>query len=110
MSDSEYKQLWEVLVPTVRNDGTPIHTRFHKVWDKKVCEITGGLTVLTPAKGKWSPNADGVLEERMIPVRIACTRYQIGQIIDMTLKYYDQKAVLAYKISDEVIMKYAEEE
>jgi hypothetical protein len=51
----ERKELWEVLVPTETGDGRggkkPIHTRYHKVWDAKVRAITGGLTVLTPAKG-----------------------------------------------------------
>jgi hypothetical protein len=102
------KQLWEILVPTLHRDGKPIRTRYHRVWDAKVYEITGGLTILTPAKGKWVPQAGGMIEERMIPVRIACTRKQIDEIVDVTIKYYNQDAVFAYKISDEVILKYAE--
>jgi hypothetical protein len=74
------------------------------VWDKKIIEITGGLIVLTPAKCAWvSPKGD-LFCERMIPVRIACTRQQIAQIIRMTLNYYEQKAVMAYRVSDEVII------
>jgi hypothetical protein len=106
---SDTKQLWEILVPTLHQNGNPIRTRFHRVWDAKVYEITGGLTILTPAKGKWVPQAGGVIEERMIPVRIACTREQIEKIVDMTIEYYDQQAVLAYRISEEVILKYAKE-
>jgi hypothetical protein len=34
------------------------------------------------------------------------TPEQIHDIIDMTLTYYDQLAVLAYKISDDVILKH----
>jgi hypothetical protein len=100
--------LWEILVPTMRRaDNKPYRTRYHRVWDTKVREISGGLTVLAPAKGQWvSP--DGVLfTERMIPVRIIATREQMEQIVDMTLKYYDQLAVLAYKVSDEVILRHA---
>jgi len=41
------KEMWEILVPTLHANGKPIKTRYHKVWDKKVIEITGGLTVLT---------------------------------------------------------------
>lgn len=100
------KQMWEILVPTVRRDGRPIKARFHRVWDKKVYEITGGLTILTPSKGKWICPEGELFEERMIPVRIACTREQIDTIVDMTIEYYEQKAVLAYKISEEVILKY----
>ncbi|TFG95160.1 hypothetical protein E4H12_13865 [Candidatus Thorarchaeota archaeon] len=99
-------EMWEILVPTVRRDGTPIRTRFHRVWDTEVYKLTGGLTVLTPTKGKWVCPAGSLFEERMIPVRVACTRDQINSIVDMTLKYYDQKAIMAYRISDEVILKH----
>jgi len=34
------------------------------------------------------------------------TREEIEQVVDLTLKYYDQLAVLCYKISDEVILRY----
>jgi len=99
--------LWEILVPTIhRVDGKPITTKYHRVWDKKVYEITKGITILTPAKGKWVCPEGGLFEERMIPVRIACTREEIETIIDMTIKYYDQLAVMAYKVSEEVIIKH----
>lgn len=100
------KEMWEILVPTVRNDGRPFKTRYHKVWDKKVYAITGGLTVLTPAKGKWICLEGSLFEERMIPVRIVCTREEIDLIVSMSLVYYDQLAILAYKISEEVIIKH----
>jgi hypothetical protein len=44
--------------------------------------------------------------ERMIPVRVIATRKEIEEIIDMTMIYYDQLAILAYKISNEVILKH----
>jgi hypothetical protein len=99
--------MWEILVPTIRRlDGKPIRTRFHKVWDKKVRAVSGGLTILSPAKGQWISREGELFEERMIPVRIVCTRAQIDKIVDMTLDYYDQLAVLAYKVSDDVILKH----
>lgn len=99
-------QLWEILVPTVRNDGRPFRTRYHRVWDAKVREITGGLTIMPVAKGQWLSRDGELFSERMIPVRIACTREQIEQIIDMSLVYYGQLAVMAHKVSDEVIIKH----
>lgn len=99
-------QLWEILVPTIRNDGRPIRTRFHRVWDGMVREITGGLTIMPVAKGQWISPGKQLFQERMIPVRIACTGGQIRRIIDLTLRYYEQEAVLAYKLSDEVILKF----
>ena len=42
------KAIWELLVPTVSNEGKPFKTRFHKVWDTKVRELVGGLTIMQP--------------------------------------------------------------
>ena len=100
--------MWEILVPTMSNEGKPYRTRYHRVWDKKVYEITGGLTILSPVKGKWVPKSEILYEDRMIPVRIVCSKEEIEKIIDFTIKYYNQIAVIAYKISDDVIIKYNE--
>lgn len=117
--------LWEILVPTVKppsmlrgkiaaeslsdpqnEKGLYFTTRFHRVWDAKVRAITGGLTVMQPVKGQWvNHGTDELFDERMIPVRIVATYEQIDQIIDMTLEYYEQLAVLCYKLSDEVILR-----
>lgn len=101
------KYLFEILVPTVRRiDGKGIRTRYHRVWDRKVEAISGGLTILTPVgKGIWVHEGE-TIRERMIPVRVMCTRRQIDQIIDLTLEYYDQLAVMAYRVSDEIILRH----
>jgi hypothetical protein len=95
-------ELWEILVPTISNDGKPFCTRYHRVWDKRVYEITGGLSILQPLRGKWFYK-DKLYEERNIPVRIACNRDQIIEILEFTKKYYGQIEVMAYRISDDVI-------
>lgn len=98
------KCMWEILVPTVRNNGKPYRTRYHRVWDAKVRAIAGGLTILTPAKGQWiSTETDTLYIERMIPVRIACTREEILKIAEFSKKYYDQERMLVFKITDEVM-------
>lgn len=99
-------QLWEILVPTVRrNDGRPYHLRYHRVWDERVRAITGGLTVLHPAKGTWTSDDGAIVRERMIPVRIACTEPQIREILRLTVAYYDQIEVMAYRISTLVLVE-----
>lgn len=99
--------MWEILVPTVRRVcGKPYRTRYHRVWDEKVREICGGLTVLQPVKGQWVSPGGELFLERMIPVRIVATRTQINSIIDFTMMYYDQLAVLCYLLSTEVILKH----
>ncbi|MFA5491209.1 MAG: hypothetical protein WC284_18670 [Candidimonas sp.] len=104
---NEQLEMWEILVPTVRNDGTPIRTRFHRVWDAEVRKYTGGLTVMPVSKGQWvSPNGT-LFVERMIPVRVACRPGDIEQIIQLTLRHYnDQEAVMATKISDHVVIRH----
>jgi hypothetical protein len=102
------KGMWEILVPTERrlNPGKYYTTRYHRVWDQKVRAITGGLTIMPPAKGQWiNPTTGTLFQERMIPVRIIATREEIEKVITLTLTYYDQLAVLCYKISDEVILR-----
>lgn len=103
---TEEKSVWQILVPCKRNDGTPVRTRFHKVWDEKIKAISGGMTIHLPTKGKWiSPSGD-LFEERMIPVTFIATKKQAEDIVDYTLKYYDQLAVLCYKISNDFILKH----
>ena len=97
--------LWEILVPTVRPNGKPIHTRFHRVWDKQVEAISGGMTLLRPQQGRWI-HKEQRFDERMIPVRILCTEAEISQIVDFTITYYDQIAVMAYRIGDKVILRH----
>jgi hypothetical protein len=103
------RELWEVLVPCMMR-GKPVRTRHHKEWDKVVRSLAGGLTILSPAKGQWvEPITNMLYEERVIPVRMACTRKQLRRIIDFTIKHYDQKAVMAYLVSTEVIIKFRDE-
>lgn len=97
--------LWEILVPTIRENGKPFRTRYHRVWDAKVREISKGLTIMPVAKGQWV-HQGALFTERMIPVRLLASRAQMDEIVRFTLEYYQQKAVLAYRLADEVILKY----
>jgi transcriptional regulator with XRE-family HTH domain len=103
--------MWEILVPTIRRaDDRPIRRRFHRVWDEKVRAISGGLTVMTPAKGQWvCPVSSELFVERMIPVRFLATETQKDEIVDMTAVYYDQLAVLCYAIANRVTMRSLED-
>ena len=96
-------ELWEILVPTTNNAGKPYRVRYHRVWDAKVREITGGLTVMPVANGQWTAPDGTVYRERMIPVRIACTESQIRAIMQLTLEYYDQEAVMVFHLSNRTL-------
>lgn len=102
MSD---QKLWEILVPTVSRAGKPYRTRYHRVWDQRIREISSGLTIFAPSKGQWVSPDGTLLEERMIPVRFMATKDQAEKIAEFTLEYYDQLAVLCCLISDDVIFK-----
>ena len=96
-------ELWEVLVPASSKNGK-FKYEHHKEWDKYVTDIAGGLTVLKTGKGEWvSPDGE-LFRDRVIPVRIACSREQIIDIIKFTKIHYNQLAVMAYKVSEDVII------
>lgn len=99
-------ELWEILVPTNIGNKKPARTRHHKEWDKYVRNISGGLTVLKPAKGQWIYE-NKLYEERVIPCRVVCTEKEILRIVKFTIRHYKQIAVMAYRISDKVIITYA---
>lgn len=100
-------KLWEILVPTIRRvSGKPYRLRYHRVWDQEVQAISGGLTIMRAVKGRWVSREDELFEERMIPVRFLATTEQASQIVDMTLAYYDQLAVMCYVVSSEVILRH----
>lgn len=95
-------ELWEILIPTTI-EGISLTVGYHMDWDSKVRKITKGLTILNTVSGQWEPYEDDIYEERMIPVRIACTKEQLEEILSFTIKYYKQKEIFAYRISDKII-------
>lgn len=98
------KSLWEILVPKYSNHRNEYTIEYHRQWDEKVREISNGLTILRTAKGQWIDEKGKLFDERMIPVRIYCTGKDIMEIVKFTKKYYNQKKVMAYEISQNVIM------
>lgn len=98
-------KLWQIFVPTHDNNGKEFPIEHHKTWDTKVRVIAGGLTINRKSKGLWqSPVTGKIFKETMIPVTVHCNRHAISMIAQMTLHHYDQKAVMCYKVSDEVLI------
>ena len=93
--------VWKVYVPSTDGYRNEWDIEKHKEWDKEVCRITGGLTLLKVEEGRWVDPNGKMLPEPMLPVMIACTRKQLFEILKFTKKHYNQKAVIAMKISDE---------
>lgn len=96
------KGLWEILVPKYSNTGEEYSLEHHRAWDEKIKEIAGGITVLKTAKGQWIDSQGRNFKDEMIPVRIYCSEESIDKIIEHTLVYYAQEAIMAYEISSRV--------
>ncbi len=103
------KELWEILVPASNNKDQKFTYEHHKKWDTFVKEVTGGVTVMKTAKGEWVSPTGKLYVDRMIPCRIVCNEEQISEIIDFTIEHYNQEAILAYKISNNVILRHKTE-
>ena len=99
-------ELWEILVPASNNKDQKFTYEHHKEWDVFVKKVTGGVTVMKTAKGQWVSPTGKLYIDRMIPCRIVCGEEQISEIIDFTIEHYNQEAVLAYRISTNVILRY----
>jgi len=99
-------ELWEILVPASNNKDLKFTYEHHKEWDAFVKKATGGVTITKTAKGEWVSPTGKLYVDRMIPCRIMCTREQMLEIVDFTIDHYSQEAVMAYKISDDVILRF----
>ncbi len=102
---NDTRSMWEVLVPTHSNNNEKYPESHHYKWDEFVRNISWWLTINKVAKWQWLSENHTLYKEYMIPVRIACTKQQIHEIIDFTNNHYKQEAVCATRISDEVIIK-----
>jgi hypothetical protein len=102
-------KMWEILVPA-SNKELEFTYEHHKAWDEYVKSLAGGLTIMKSAKGEWIDTSNNELyKDRVIPVRIKCSKKNIKKIIKFTIKHYNQEAVLAYKVSDRVILTHKNE-
>jgi hypothetical protein len=104
------KKLYEILVPASNNKDLQFSYEHHKKWDDFVINVAKGVTILKTGKGQWVSPTGQLYKDRVIPCRIACTREEIDKIIDFTIQHYQQEAVMAYCISEEVIIKHKNEQ
>ena len=97
------KSVWEIYVPVSDNKGVDFSIGHHKIWDKKVTESAGGLTIFKRSRGLWESQMTGkVFQERVIPVRIVCDYDTIQYIAEFTKEHYNQESVMFYLVSEKV--------
>jgi len=102
-------ELWEILVPASNNKDLKFTYEHHKEWDAFVKKLSGGITIMKTAKGEWVSPDGKLYIDRVIPCRIICSEEHINKIVDFTIDHYKQEAVLAYRISKRVVLRYKEE-
>lgn len=97
----EEKKLWEMLIPEKY-----LKSKQFNLWQQLIHEISGGITILSTAKGTWiSPNGE-LLNDAMIPVRFIATETEAQTIAELSLVYFEQQAIMYYKISDQPLIIY----
>ena len=97
------KKLWEILIPKYTNNKKKYSVKHHRVWDKKVREVSGDITILKPAKCQWINPSGKMFEDEMIPARLLCSEKNMAQIVEFTMNHYnDQEAILVYVVSEDV--------
>jgi hypothetical protein len=99
------KSLWEILIPVRSNEGKPFSDKYYNnVFYALLIDVAKGYTKLAPVDGAWE--TDGQLyKEKMIPVRVLCTKKEIEGIAAFVVIHYNQLAVMYYKVSNECYIK-----
>lgn len=98
-------ELWNIFVPVSANSGKRFSTRFHQEWDNKIIAHTGGLTFFPVVNGVYCRNEGGLQREDLIQVQVACEKRIIPTLIKLTKEHYRQQSVMAYRVSDRVIIQ-----
>jgi hypothetical protein len=98
----EPRSMWRIMVPERHNEGRDFTQEEHKAWEDAVLAVSGGWTTHATARGAWTvPEDSSVQVENMRPVDILCTKPQIDTVAAMTVRHYEQKEVLVWKVADE---------
>jgi hypothetical protein len=97
----EPKHLWAIIRPMQSNAGRPFTPEHHDVWDNGVIDLFGGATFLPVADGAWK-HGGKVFREPMQAVQVIATEKEIANLVSRTMLYYDQLAIMFYRVSETV--------
>lgn len=100
--EAELLDLWEILVPVASNEGAPFSEDHHEAFRRIVRGLPGnnGTTTRPAGDGDWQDNDTGkIYEEKVIPIRFRACRADAERIAEHACKFYEQIAVMAYKIA-----------
>jgi hypothetical protein len=100
------KKFLGVLVSKASNFGQEYSLEYRRQWDSQIRQITGGLTIFKKSRGQWISPVSELFNEEMIHVRVFCSKNSLDKILKFTLEHYNQKVVMAYEVSNNIILKY----
>lgn len=98
--------LWELKVPAISKYHVGlIDVGFHKMWEERARKISSGPIIMHATSGHGVERLRKLFAERVIPVRISCTRVEIRHIMKMTREHYELKEVFAHLVSEVVLIE-----
>ena len=64
--------------------------------------LVGGMTIFASGRGRWKDSSGKECTEKIIPVRIMCSKKQMEKIVKFTMLHYRQQAVMFYEVTEKV--------
>ena len=101
-------KLYEILIPLYTNKGIAFEKEVVEDFFLKVSDLLGGITILGEAAivvGAWRGKDGTLFTDSSIPIRVAVSVPQeLREVLALARTTFDQEAIFAFKISDEVII------
>ncbi len=95
------KEIYEILIPKNQNNGEPFSPlRHQRIFDLCV-ELSGGISILPELQGRWLDKGELYCDTN-IPIRVVCNVYTTRKIALAVKDMFHQKAVLFYRVGDNV--------
>jgi hypothetical protein len=94
------RQLWAIVVPLCYNDGSPIPRTITQQFEVAIRQVSGGLTRINNTTGIW-----GEQKEMGSVWQFISTPQEVGRLIALAKILFVQHAIMAYKVSDRVIIR-----
>lgn len=92
---------FDVILKTCENNfdrGWIFTTKHHRIFYKFILNLSKGYSVLNELEGVWQNEKGTIYQEKMIPVRIACTDEQIKEIAEFAKAHYEQEAIFVLEL------------
>jgi hypothetical protein len=99
--------LWEIFIPKNHNKEMIYGVSHHREWNRKVTKETNVILLSSSSyKEKSCPTIEEpFFSEEMLLLRVYCTQEELDRILDITVDHYDRDKIIAFKISENMIVK-----